>query len=159
VSFRLRPPDDGISGEGRPYRRRRLVEGLPAGTAELVAVDGPDGLRLEIVGEVDLATVASIGEQLRARVDGLPADVALTLDFGRTTYLASAGVGLLLQVLGAARARGTATAVAAPEGSVPARLLRLSGLGDLLTGRSPSAEPGQDAPTTPLDPEVDRAVR
>jgi PAS domain S-box-containing protein len=133
VRFRMSPPADG--GSPGPDRRPGPAAALPAGDlAELLAHDEPDGLRLEVVGEVDLVSAPSIGGQLRERLRALPRGAALTLDFGRTTYLASAGLGLLLEVLTEAESRGTALSVAAPDGGAPARVLRLSGVGDLLAG-------------------------
>jgi anti-anti-sigma regulatory factor len=54
------------------------------------------------------------------------------VDLTRTSYLASAGVGLLLETAAAARERRIALRVRTRPGSVPARILALTGVEELL---------------------------
>jgi anti-anti-sigma regulatory factor len=56
----------------------------------------------------------------------------VTVDLTRTGYLASAGVGLLLEVAAVARDRGIALRVRTGPGSVPARILAITGVDELL---------------------------
>jgi anti-anti-sigma factor len=86
---------------------------------------------LGITGELDLDAATSLGPDLLDCVaDG--AGVVI-VDLHGTTYLASAGVGLLLQAAARARSAGTELRVVVPPAGSAARLLRLSGLEGVLT--------------------------
>jgi anti-anti-sigma factor len=135
VRFRIRvPEDDDTSAEA--------VRGLPAAgdalgePARLTVHDEPDGVRLAVVGELDLASAGPVGTAVRERLAVAPEGASVVLDLRPTTYLASAGVGLILQAVDAAAARGVRLTVAVTPGSPPARLLSLAGLEDIGAHRS-----------------------
>jgi anti-anti-sigma factor len=93
---------------------------------------GPDG-GLALSGELDLASAAAVSNDLLAAVDAAAPD-DLTLDLRGMTYLASAGLGLLLEAAERARKRGGRLWVLVdPDGS-PARVLELAGLETLVVG-------------------------
>ncbi|MCU1668647.1 MAG: multi-sensor signal transduction histidine kinase [Blastococcus sp.] len=141
VAFRLAPGDAG------PVRGLRLrgappdasVEGAAVwaeGTAaRVVAHEEASGVRWEVTGELDLATAGSIHAALLAELDTLPAGAAADLDLGSTAYLASAGVGMVLQVLALAADRGVRLRLRAAPGTPSARVLALAGLGDAVAAR------------------------
>jgi anti-anti-sigma factor len=133
VRFRL-PVPDAASTRHRPV----AADGArpPAGPARLAVGDEPDGVRLEISGELDLASAGAVGTGVLERLAALAPGTTAVLDLRPTTYLASAGVGLVLQACGAAEARGVRFTVLTARGSAPDRLLRLAGLADLVTPRS-----------------------
>jgi anti-anti-sigma factor len=110
-------------------------------TARLVAEDGAE-LRLVVQGELDLASAGPIGEQVLRRLAERTPGEPVVLDLGETTYLASAGVGLVLRARAAAEARGVPFAVRTTDGSAADRILTLSGLGTFLrSGRDPGEPP------------------
>jgi anti-anti-sigma factor len=127
VRFRLpvpvHPNEDG-GGARRP----------DAGTTGIGAelVHGPDG-GLALSGELDLASAAAIRPHLLDAVDAVaPRDV--NLDLRDVSYLASAGLGLLLEASQRARdGGGRLWLLVDPDGS-PARVLELAGLETLVAG-------------------------
>ncbi|GAA3179306.1 hypothetical protein GCM10010531_36650 [Blastococcus jejuensis] len=100
--------------------------------ARLVAEEEAGGLRLTVSGELDAATAGPIGEQLLRALGELPPGVAVVLDLRPTTYLASAGVGVVLQARAQAAAGGLPFHVRTAVGTVPHRILGLAGLAELL---------------------------
>ncbi len=94
--------------------------------AALAVRPGPAGPLLELSGELDIAAVTRLRPEVLAAVSR-PAQEAV-LDLGAVGYLASAGVGLLLEAAAAAREAGGSARVRVAPGSAPARVLRLSGL-------------------------------
>jgi anti-anti-sigma factor len=106
----------------------------------LTVHDDPGGLRLEVHGEVDLATARWVRRQLLTRLEQLAPGSVATLDLGPTGYLASAGVGLVLEAVARARRSGVELRVRTRPGTPPARILALAGVG----------EPAAEAPTAPL---------
>jgi anti-anti-sigma factor len=68
-----------------------------------------------------------------AALDG--ADSPVTLDLGGLGHLASAGMGLLLELVQRARRAGTPLTVLPPRGGPARRVLELTGLGRVLTAR------------------------
>jgi anti-anti-sigma factor len=107
------------------------------------ASEGRAGLRLEVAGELDLGTTTAVREALLAALQGLPQGATAELDLTPTTYLASAGVGMILQLIGEAAARGIELRLRSPEDSATARVFALTGLGGLLeAGASAAASSG-----------------
>jgi anti-anti-sigma factor len=119
VRFRLGPPD----GPGAP------LTAAPPEQGEL----GPSVA--EVRGELDLASVDTVRADLLARLAALPAGARFTLDLRPTTYLPSAGIGLLLELMEAARARGVDLRVVTDPAGLAARAFALAGLQDVVTGR------------------------
>jgi anti-anti-sigma factor len=145
VSFRLTPVDEA-GGVPVPAPRRPVgAEGATGGAAEpgtarLAAFAGSDGLRLEVTGELDLATAGAVREGLLTRLGELRAGDSVVLDLRPTSYLASAGLGMVLQLRADAEARGIDLRVCAEPGTAPARILALAGLDEAgeRTGAPPS---------------------
>ena len=69
----------------------------------------------------DLGSAAALGTQLRDGLSDVPSGGTVTVDLTRTSYLASAGVGLLLELAAVARARGVDLRTAVAPGSVTTR--------------------------------------
>jgi anti-anti-sigma factor len=130
VRFRVAVPDDARPAAGR-RRDRPVTEGREVPAA--VDVTGDAGGRvLAVIGAVDLGSAAPLGSQLRDALAEVPSGGTVTVDLTRTSYLASAGVGLLLETAAAARERRIALRVRTRPGSVPARILALTGVEELL---------------------------
>ncbi|MGY1770020.1 SpoIIE family protein phosphatase [Blastococcus sp. SYSU D00813] len=128
VRFRVAPPAPGGDAATAPA----APDAAPAeDEAALTVRPGPHGPLLELSGELDLLAVGRLGPELLAAVSR--PSVEAVLDLRPVSYLASAGVGLLLEVAAAARAAGGRARVRVTAGSAPERVLRLSGLpADLL---------------------------
>ena len=126
VRFRvpvLPAPHEGADGPAE------VGVGTRRGGARLVRT-GDGGLRL--TGELDLASAEAVGPQLLTAVDAA-ATGSLDLDLRGISYLASAGVGLLVEAVERARAAGGSVRLLVdPDGS-PARVLALAGLEALVT--------------------------
>ncbi|MEU2350666.1 SpoIIE family protein phosphatase [Modestobacter sp. NPDC049651] len=89
-----------------------------------------DGARLVLTGTLDLGSVDALRPRLLA---ALPGDGQLvTLDLRGVGYLASAGVGLLLETTAQVRAGGGGVRVLVTPGSLPARVLDVTALSDVL---------------------------
>jgi anti-anti-sigma factor len=101
---------------------------VPGGGAELHTREEDGATVLEVRGELDLVSVDLVRTDLLARLAALPSGARLTLDLTATTYLASAGVGLLLEATDRARTRGVDLRVRAEPDGMPARALALTGL-------------------------------
>jgi anti-anti-sigma factor len=116
----------------------RETESLPAGPPAATPVvrtpagltvleEGPE-LRLALHGDLDLSGIDTVREPLAAALaPGRPAD-AVVLDLTGVAYLPSAGIGMLVDLAGDARARGVALRVERPETGPVARVLALTGL-------------------------------
>jgi anti-anti-sigma factor len=150
VSFRLRPVPESAGADGGPAPGvRPPFSAIPPGSsgvwagdgvpARVTTHDGPVGLRLEVAGELDLDTTAAVREALLAAIHALPHGATAELDLTPTTYLASAGVGMILQLIGEAAARGVELRLRSPEASATARVFALTGLGSLLEPDASSA--------------------
>ncbi|MGY1640237.1 SpoIIE family protein phosphatase [Geodermatophilus sp. SYSU D00703] len=137
VRFRVPPP---AATAGAARRSVHVAEdgGVPA---RLLTSDGAEGLRLELVGELDLASTDPLREELLGRLAQLPVGARATLDLRRTTYLASAGVGLLLQALARAGEAGLELRVTTEQGTPPARILALAGLDEHSAGGAARPSP------------------
>ncbi len=96
--------------------------------------DEPGGPRLEVYGEVDLATAGRIRRQVLARLEQLAPGSVATLDLRPTGYLASAGVGLVLEAVARARQAGVELRVLTRPGTPPARILALAGVDEEVAG-------------------------
>jgi anti-anti-sigma factor len=141
---------DGAEGSGTRVRFRLPAAGTPhAGAvrraptdpgpergARLEIHEGPDGVQLAIVGELDLATAGELRDRLQARVAALTPGTVATVDLRHTGYLASAGIGLFMELRAQARDRGAELRISAEAGSVPARILALTGIGDTVSRAS-----------------------
>ncbi|MGY1822508.1 SpoIIE family protein phosphatase [Geodermatophilus sp. SYSU D00079] len=125
VRFRLAP---GV-GAGTVSRPRSSPTEDGGGGAQLLVHDEPGEVRLEVRGELDLATAGPVRVELLRCLDRLPPGSAAVLDLGATTYLASAGVGLVLEALARAGDAGVGLDVRTREGTAPARILDLAGVG------------------------------
>jgi hypothetical protein len=71
-----------------------------------------------------------VRQQLLARLEQLPAGSVATLDLRPTGYLASAGVGLVMEAVARARRAGVDLCVQTQQGTPPARILALAGFGE-----------------------------
>jgi anti-anti-sigma factor len=113
------------------------------------------GAVLAVRGELDLDTVDSVRTDLTAQLQALAAGDRLTLDLRTTTYLPSAGVGLLLEALERAQARGVELRLLTEPGSLPARVLALAGLA---SDPDPDPDPGADPARGPDPDGVDQGL-
>jgi anti-anti-sigma factor len=125
VRFRVPVPVPRPEGGDGPRRS----DSHPTGeAAELLY--GPDG-GLALYGELDLASAASVRPHLLAAVDAA-APGRLDLDLRGVSYLASAGLGLLLEASERARDGGRRLWVLVEPGGSPERILTLAGLETLV---------------------------
>jgi anti-anti-sigma factor len=138
VRFRIRVPRDHETSDDTA-RGPAPVGAAPGEPARLTVHDEPEGVRLAVAGELDLASAGPVGAAVRERLAVAPEGATVVLDLRPTTYLASAGVGLVLQAVDAAAARGVRLTVVVAPGSPPARLLALAGLEDIGTHRAGDA--------------------
>jgi anti-anti-sigma factor len=151
-SWRPPPADPGFRGRGVEFVRHLADEvdidrgatgttvrfrlgspggrGSPPVTAPAQPAE-PDASVAEVRGELDLASVESVRAELLARIAALPGGARFTLDLRPTTYLPSAGIGLLLELTEAARARGVDLRVLTEPGGLAARAFALAGLQDV----------------------------
>ncbi|GAA4542391.1 SpoIIE family protein phosphatase [Pseudonocardia xishanensis] len=85
-------------------------------------------VRVGIRGEVDLATVGGLGAELLRLVDGASRGEEVRLDLDDVGYLASAGVGMLVDLVRQAAERGVRIRLDARPGTPAARVLDLTGI-------------------------------
>ncbi|MGY1741509.1 MULTISPECIES: SpoIIE family protein phosphatase [unclassified Blastococcus] len=123
VRFRVTPP----GADGAEPDAPAPAATTPDGEAALTVRPGPV---LALTGELDLAAVTRLRSEALAAVPGLGAGADAVLDVRSVGYLASAGVGLLLELAAAVRGAGGRVRVRTAPGSPPDRVLRLSGLAD-----------------------------
>jgi anti-anti-sigma factor len=138
VSFRVPPSPPGpvAASDGRPPQPAAAHDGAGGWGAEparVVAADDGGDLRLSVLGELDLGTTPGVHSELLRHLDELVPGSPVVLDLGRTTYLASAGVGMVLHVVDEAAERRLQLHVHTEHGTPPARVLELAGLGGRLT--------------------------
>jgi anti-anti-sigma factor len=127
VRFTLSP--SGPNPSPAQPAEQRPTGPVPPGPADLRTGVGPAGNAVEVHGELDLAGVRGIRDELlRAAADG----GTLTVDLRPTTYLASAGVALLVEADRAARAAGGRMRLLVAPADVVRRALALSGVDGLL---------------------------
>jgi anti-sigma B factor antagonist len=87
-------------------------------------------VRAALVGELDLSNAADLESLV---VDVVPNDSAgMVLDLTRLTYIDSAGIRLLLTLVGRFKWRGQRLALLAPEGCRARRVIELAGAQDAL---------------------------
>ena len=102
--------------------------GADEGEAALEVRAGPNGPVLELSGELDLAAVSRLRADVLAAL-GSPGTEAV-VDLRPVGYLASAGVGLLLEAAAAAREAGSRIRVRVAGGGAAERVLGLTGLAE-----------------------------
>jgi anti-anti-sigma factor len=151
--------DVDLHHDGTGTRIRFRVPPLPADTVgatpdreapdreALDAASGPgdppgppaagDLVRLPIAGEVDLATATALRAELVGRIGSAPPASTIEIDLRATTYLASAGVALLVHLADLARGRGHRVVTLVEPRSAAARVLALTGV-DAVLDYSPS---------------------
>jgi anti-anti-sigma factor len=124
VRFHLPVPAAGAVEAARSPHGARI----PGGGAELHTRQEDGATVLEVHGEVDLASVELVRAELLMRLAALPPGAHLTLDLTATTYLASAGVGLILDARARAHARDVDLRLRSGPDGLLARALALTGL-------------------------------
>ena len=130
TTVRFRVPVLPPHHEGAAVRRTAAAHGSDVG-ARLVRDDGG----FQLAGELDLSSAETVGPQLLTAVVAA-GTTPLDLDLRGLRYLASAGVGLLVEAVECARAvGGRVRLVVDPSGS-PARVLALAGLETLVIDAS-----------------------
>jgi anti-anti-sigma factor len=127
VRFTL-PPSDPPAPPVDPAPAARAMPAGP-GPASLRIAHGGGAATVQVRGELDLAGVRGVGDELLACAD---AGGDLTVDLHATTYLASAGVALLVEADRRVRAAGGRLRVLVAPGDVVRRALTLSGVDELL---------------------------
>jgi anti-anti-sigma factor len=129
TTVRFRVPVRPGRSEGVTSPRRPATAPLgSAGGATLVRTG--DGV-IRLAGELDLASAEVVGPQLLALVAAATPG-RLDVDLSGVTYLASAGVGLLLAAQAEARARDAVLRLVVEPGGAAARILELAGLAGLI---------------------------
>jgi len=103
-----------------------------------------------LAGDLDHPAVTALSADLLAHVTrerGDATDRTLVLDLTDVSYLASAGVRLLLRAADLAAERGRRLQLRRPPHGIVARVLQIGGVGSLLR---PPARPGRPgAPSAP----------
>ena len=136
VRFRVPARPGRPEGLGHRHRRAPALDGAVVGARLVRDQDGT----LRLTGELDLASAEALGPELLAAVDSaMPG--RLDLDLSAVSYLASAGIGLLLEGLRRARAAGGRLHVHADGNGPAARVLELAGV-DTALGARPRAGAG-----------------
>jgi anti-anti-sigma factor len=100
---------------------------------ELVVAATSDGRRVQLDGDLDLAGVTGVRAAALAAIDD--GEGPLILDLSGLGHLASAGMGLLLELVQHARRAGTPVSVVGPRGGPARRVLELTGLASVLAAR------------------------
>jgi anti-anti-sigma factor len=123
VGFRVPAPVPG------PVHRRTPAPPAeqPEEAVRVEARADGGGTRVALHGDLDMVGSAAVRDALRARLVGGP-DGEVTVDLRGVGYLASAGVGLLLELRADLQLRGSAVRFLVAPGSVPARVLAISGV-------------------------------
>jgi anti-anti-sigma factor len=137
VRFRFLPQD----GPADEPARRPSRPAVPIGTAddehEARVVESRVGavVQLAVEGTLDIATVGTVTAAVAGRLRELPRRTPVLLDLSPTSYLASAGVGMVLELRARAAELGLTLRVRTEPGSPPDRILTLAGLADELQAR------------------------
>jgi len=137
VRFTVPPPPLTTAGPSAD----RATDAVPpaARPADLHVHREPGLLRLALHGEIDLAGIDDLRERMLAEIADADADTRLVLDLRQTSYLPSAGAGLILELAEHLRRSGRSLRLRpAPDGPV-ARVLALTGLDALSTPPSSTA--------------------
>jgi anti-anti-sigma factor len=133
VRFRLPAEVVGADDAAEPARPAGPIgSGIDDGLARLVESAEDGGVRFVVDGDLDVATAGPIGVQVARRLDELASGLPVVLDLRRTAYLASAGIGMMLEARARAQARGVPFRVRTEPGSAPDRILALTGLAEAL---------------------------
>jgi anti-anti-sigma factor len=145
VRFLVPAPSPDPAAPPAPPRPTPAASPTPA---ELHVHQQPGGgRRLELRGELDLTTTATLRGPL---LDQLHAPGPITLDLQAVEYLSSAGVGLLIDAAEHAEAHHLALQLQLAADSLVARLLTLTGLDTTLfittdlAGVAPATGPADD---------------
>ena len=93
-------------------------------------------VRIRLSGEIDLENVSTVDEQICAAVSGQPTGVSV--DLTNLTYMDSAGIRLLFDLVSHLQKSNIALKLIAPFESPARRLIQFSGL-DSLVVLSPTA--------------------
>jgi anti-anti-sigma factor len=125
VRFRMAPPSSPAASPTRPVDQRSAPRQDPAEPPATLLVHDTEGRRwVELSGTLDLAGVTSLRP---AVLDELAGDRPLVLDCRGVRWLASVGVGLLLEAVQAA-GKHRDVDIRLPEDGPARRLLDLTGL-------------------------------
>jgi anti-anti-sigma factor len=127
--FSVRPGSAGTVVEFVVYPPDPAAAPPPARPADLRPAIVREGGRVEIRGEVDLASVALLRPDLLALLAAATPGEEVHLDLDGATYLASAGVGMLVDLVARASARRVRLVLDAAPGTPAARVLDLAGIG------------------------------
>ncbi len=126
------PPVEFVAGEAEPGRPPAPEPGdadVSPDRTRLRATPDRDGVRLTVVGDLDLGGVAAIRASL---FDQLADRRQVTLSLGRDSFVSSAGIALLSEVARRMRSEGATLSLVAPAGSQARRALVLSGLDSVI---------------------------
>jgi anti-sigma B factor antagonist len=93
--------------------------------------ESASGVIVHAAGEVDLTTAPQLAEELAVVVDQLSSPASVVLDLTAVTFLASAGLSVLLEHDQRCRAAGLELRIVAGNRTV-ARTLQMTGLGETL---------------------------
>ena len=97
---------------------------------------GPDGIVFWLEGEIDLANVGLVDEEIRSALDD---ESKIVIDMSRTDYIDSAGLRLLFTL---AKSLGDRLSIVLPEDSPLQRVMSMVGLPQVVTLRTePVGEP------------------
>ena len=97
---------------------------------------GPDGIVFWLEGEIDLANVAVVDEEIRTALDD---ESRIVIDMSNTDYIDSAGLRMLFTL---AKSVGDRLSIVLPEDSPLQRVVAMVGLPQVVTLRSdPVGEP------------------
>jgi anti-anti-sigma factor len=127
LRFRL-PPAAASAPASAPARLPVVVPAHDRGPATLLVTEVGGRRCLELTGDLDLAGVEAVRDALLTELTG---DLPVTLDLTRLGFVASVGVGLLLE---AVQAAGDDLETVLPAGGPARRLLDLTGLIPALQG-------------------------
>ena len=125
VAFRLAPVRAEI---GAPAPAAPAAVRGPAALATLEARRDDSALHLLLRGDLDLDGMAAVRGPLRAELAAAPPGSTTVLDLTGVTYLPSAGIGMLVDLIGEVRARGGRLRVERAATGPVARALALTGL-------------------------------
>ena len=119
----------GEAGPGQASGPDGADQAAPPDRTRLRSTSDRDGVRLTVVGDLDLGGVAAIRSSL---FEQLADRRQVTLSLGRDSFVSSAGIALLSEVARRMRADGAGMSLVAPAGSQARRALVLSGLDSVI---------------------------
>ncbi|MCS7475915.1 SpoIIE family protein phosphatase [Umezawaea endophytica] len=115
--------------------RRRKTDHVETPTGLTVDDTGESVQVIRITGDLDLTTSDGLRAAVLDRV-AAAAQPRTDVDLTGLNHLSSSGIALLLEAASATARAGRSLSVLAEEGSAPARILELSGLSGVSTGRN-----------------------